>query len=139
MSGAQPLPLSLSGSTVLAVAIAFLENEDGTGCVFVWGAPSWSCDSSDTGLRQLCAVQIVNANVASQRQVALAFGVNETTLWRWGSQYLNGGVVALLPDQHGPKGPSTLHGEKIAEIISLQCFNAGHIRCCFSRKGIILF
>lgn len=120
MSGVQPLPLSPSGSTVLADGIAFLENEDGSGCVFVWGAPTWSWDSSDTGLRRLCAVQIVNANVASQRQVANAFGVNETTLWRWRSEYSNGGVVALLPDQHGPKGPSKLDDEKIAEIIALR-------------------
>ena len=50
MSGAQPLPLSPSGSTVLTDGIAFLENEDGTGCVFVWGSPTLSWDSSDTGL-----------------------------------------------------------------------------------------
>ena len=62
----------------------------------------------------------MNANIASQRQVASAFGVNETTLWRWRSQYLNGGVVALLPDQHGPKGPSKLDNEKIAEIKALR-------------------
>ena len=120
MSGVQPLPLSPAGSVVLADGIAFLENEDGTGCVFVWGAPTWSWDSSDIGLRRLCAVQIVNANVASQRQVANAFGVNETTVWRWRSEYSESGVIALLTDQHGPKGPSKLDGDKIAEIKALR-------------------
>ncbi len=120
MSVVQPLPLTPSGSVVIADGISFREDDDGTGCVFVWGQPTWSWDSSDKGLRRLCAVQIFNSNLASQREVANAFGVNETTLWRWRNEYSTGGMVALLTDQLGPKRPSKLDDKKIAEIKALR-------------------
>lgn len=116
----QPLPLVPSGSVMISNGVAIAEEASGQGVIFVWGQATWSWDSSDPSARRLAAVQLVNAEVCRQREVAEAFGVNETTVWRWREDYARGGVGALLPIDHGPKGPSKLTDEKVAEIQSLR-------------------
>ena len=116
----QPLALHPVGSIPVADGIALLEDEDGAGSVFIWGQAAWAWDASDSAARRLCAVQLVNADAADQRAVAASFGVNETTVWRWRNDYSGGGVSALLPQIHGPKGPSKLTEEKCAEIQRLR-------------------
>jgi transposase len=64
-------------------------------------------------------VQLVKTGAPSQRQVARAFSVNETTLWRWRGDYSEGGLSSLLPERPGPKRPSKLTEDKIAEIRAL--------------------
>jgi transposase len=115
-----PLALHPVGSVPVTEGIAVLEDEEGMGSVFVWGQVAWTWNASDPGARRLAAVQLVNANAAFQRAVANAFGVNETTVWRWRCDYEGGGVGALLPQVHGPKGPSKLIEEKRAEIRELR-------------------
>jgi len=116
----QPLALHPVGSVPVAEGIALLEDDGGTGSVFVWGQVAWTWNASDPGARRLCAVQLVNAKAADQRSVAIAFGVNETTVWRWRNEYGEGGVRALLPQVHGPKGPSKLTEQKRTEIQRLR-------------------
>ncbi len=62
-------------------------------------------------------MQLVNADTASQRAVAAAFGVNETTVWRWRAEYSAGGTAALLAKIHGPKGLSKLTEEKRSDFL----------------------
>ena len=116
------LPLSLHpvGSVPIAEGIALFEDDSGNGSVFVWGQVVSTWDATDPGARRLCAVQLVNADAASQRAVAGAFGVNETTVWRWRAEYSAGGTAALLAKTHGPKGPSKLTDEKRSEIKKLR-------------------
>jgi transposase-like protein len=117
---AQPLPLAPPGSTWIADGIALFEDTTGSGAVFVWGQATWCWDASDPGARRLAAVQIVNADAGRQRDTAAAFGVNETTLWRWREDYEAGGTAALLPKPMGPKRPSKLTADKVAEIKALR-------------------
>ncbi len=116
----QPLPLVPPGSIAVAEGVAFLEDAAGIGTVFVWGQACFTWDATDPGARRLAAVQLVATRAASQRQVARAFSVNETTLWRWRSDYAEGGLSSLLPEPLGPKRPSKLTSEKIAEIRKLR-------------------
>jgi hypothetical protein len=116
----QPLALHPVGSIPVADGVAPLEDEDGAGSVVIWGQAAWAWDASDSAVRRLSAVQLVNADAADQRTVAASFGVNETTVWRWRNDYSGGGVSALLPQIHGPKGPSKLTEEKCAEIQRLR-------------------
>ena len=116
----QPLPLVPVGSVPVADGVSLLEDEEGAGTVFIWGQATWTWDRSDPGARRLAAVQLVNSGAASQRQVAAAFGANETTVWRWRSDYQAGGVVELLPSRKGPKRASKLTEEKRAEIARLR-------------------
>ena len=117
---AQPLPLAPAGSTWIADGVALYEDAAGAGAVFVWGQATWCWDASDPGARRLAAVQIVNGDAGRQRDTAAAFGVNETTLWRWREDYEAGGTAALLPKPMGPKRPSKLTEDKVAEIKALR-------------------
>jgi transposase len=116
----QPLPLTPAGSVGIADGVAFLEDVEGNGSVFLWGMASWSWTGGDRAARRLAAVQLVNSKAARQRQVADAFGVVEDTLVRWRSQYATGGVEALVGRRPGPRGPSKLTEAKRAEIVGLR-------------------
>ncbi|MGH2927988.1 MAG: helix-turn-helix domain-containing protein, partial [Solirubrobacteraceae bacterium] len=116
----QPLPLVPSGSVAVCDGVALLEAEDGAGTVFIWGQAAFSFDGDDAAARRLAAVQLVNCDAASQREVAAAFGVNETTVWRWRSEYGEGGLGALLLEQKGPKRASLLTADKVVQIRELR-------------------
>lgn len=116
----QPLPLVPAGAVPVADGIALAEEASGCGSVFVWGQVTWTWQSDDPAARRLAAVQLVNARAATQREVAVAFGVNETTVWRWRGDYTTGGVEALVAGKKGPKGPSKLTEDKVADIVALR-------------------
>ncbi len=117
LTGMAPLPLAPAGSVPVAEGVDFHEDDEG-GSVFLWGMAAWCWSAGDTPARRLAAVQLVESAAASQRQVADAFGVNETTLWRWRRHYAAGGVEGLVAERKGPKGPSKLSEEKVDEIRS---------------------
>jgi len=120
LAAMEPLPLVPPGSVMVADGVSLLEDDNGTGTVFVWGQATWTWDGSDVAARRLAAVHLVNAKAASQRQVAAAFRANETTLWRWRRDYANEGLQGLIPSPMGPKGPSKLTSEKAAQIRELR-------------------
>ena len=115
-----PLALVPVGSVRVTDGVSLVEDGNGDGTVLLWGQAAWCWDASDPAARRLAAVQLVNSAAADQRAVASAFGVNETTVWRWRADYARGGVASLLPALHGPKGPSKLTKEKCAEIVALR-------------------
>ncbi len=116
----QPLPLGPGGSVRVADGVAFWEDAEGNGSVFLWGMAAWSWGAGDGAARRLAAVQLVNSKAARQRQVAEAFGVVENSLVRWRSSYAAEGVEALVARRPGPKGPSKLTEAKHAEIAALR-------------------
>ena len=120
MGAMQPLPLAPSGSFRVADGVAFLEDAEGNGSVFLWGMAAWFWRAGDPAARRLAAVQLVNSKAARQRQVAAAFGVHENSLVRWRSIYAAGGVESLMDDRPGPKGPSKLNEAKRQEITDLR-------------------
>lgn len=116
----QPLALVPAGSVRVADGVSLLEDDEGSGTVFIWGQATWTWDASDVGARRLAAVQLVNVDAADQRAVGAAFGVNETTVWRWRCDYEAGGIRALLPQPMGPKRPSKLTEDTRTEICRLR-------------------
>src|SRR5664279_4251746 len=120
MGAMQPLPLAPSGSTHVADGVAFLEDPEGNGSVFLWGMAAWCWQAGDPAARRLAAVQLVGSKAAKQRQVADAFGVHENSLVRWCSSYGTGGVESLVTERPGPKGPSKVNDAKRAEIRTLR-------------------
>src|SRR5487761_1658562 len=115
----QPLPLVPPGAVPLTEGGALIEDGE-EGAVFVWGRASFTWSRADTASRRLAAVQLVGTGAATSRAVAGAFFVNETTLWRWRQEYASGGVEALLDEKKGPKRPSVLTEDKVAEIVALR-------------------
>jgi hypothetical protein len=120
MGAMQPLPLAPSGSSHVADGVAFREDTEGNGSVFLWGMAAWCWQSDDPVARRLAAVQLVNSKAARQRQVADAFGVHENSLVRWRSSYEAGGVESLMNDRPGPRGPSKVTESKRHEIARLR-------------------
>jgi hypothetical protein len=87
------------------------------GAVWVSGQVTFSFAAGDRVGRRLAAVQLVRTRIASARDVASAFAVSETTLWRWVGAFNDTGVAALVPATTGPKGPFKLTAQ-LAERIS---------------------
>ena len=101
------LPLLPAQARSVGPSVGLIEGPEG-GVVFVFGLVTFTFDCCDQAGRRLAAVQLVRTKIASARDVASAFGVTETTLWRWVGAFTDGGVAALVPEQSGPKGPSKL-------------------------------
>ncbi|MGH9187695.1 MAG: helix-turn-helix domain-containing protein, partial [Acidimicrobiales bacterium] len=116
----RPLPLAPGGSLRVADGVAFLEDGEGFGSVFLWGMAAWSWVPGDRVARRLAAVQLVESKAARQRQVAAAFGVNEDTVIIWRAEYKANGTDGLGGRRPGPKGPSKLTDAKRAEIGALR-------------------
>jgi transposase len=115
-----PLPLAPGGSLRVADGVAFVEDDEGFGSVFLWGMAAWSWGAGDRVARRLAAVQLVESKAARQRQVAAAFGVCEDTVIIWRAEYRAKGTAGLAGRPMGPKGPSKLTDAKRVEIAELR-------------------
>ena len=115
-----PFPLAPGGSVRVGPGVAFLEDDEGCGSVFLWGMAAWCWGSGDAVARRLAAVQLVESKAARQRQVADAFGVNEDTVMLWRGAYRAEGAVGLAERRRGPKGPSKLTNALRDEICALR-------------------
>src|SRR5664280_601751 len=108
MNAQPPLPVApVAGAVSIGEAVALVEDSDG-GRVFLRGelVYAWSAH----------AVQLVVNKAARVGDVAAAFGVDAGTLWRWGQHLSATGVSGLVPDKRGPKGPSRLSPQVVADI-----------------------
>ena len=115
MTAQPPLPVSPVSGVRVGPAGVLVEDGEG-GRVFVLGMLVYAWDGGDEAGRRLAAVQLVELEVASAVEVAAGFGMSTVTLWRWRQEHAAGGVAGLVPEQRGPKGPSKLSDEVVAEI-----------------------
>jgi len=113
-----PLPLLPPGAAEIAPGVGLVTGEDG-GLVTVHGLATFAWDAGDEAGRRLAAVQLVRLRVASQGQVAEAFGMDPATVWRWDQAVASGGVAGLVPARRGPKGASKLTPGLAARIAEL--------------------
>src|SRR6516164_1700684 len=118
-----PLPLLPPGAAEIAPGVGFLAGQDG-GLVTVHGLATFAWDAGDEAGRRLAAVQLVRLRAASQAQVAVAFGVDPGTVWRWDQALAAGGVAGLVPARRGPKGASKLTAQLAARIRELDAAGA---------------
>ena len=79
----------------MGAAAALLEDETG-GVVFVWGNATFSWEASDPAGRRFAAVQLVVTKTAKAAQVARAFEISTSTLFRWCSDFSAHGLSGLL-------------------------------------------
>ena len=103
----------------VGASAGLLEGPDG-GVVFVFGLATFSYRAGDQTGRRLAAVQLAATKIAPAVEVASGFGVSVATLWRWTSALTHGGVVGLVGERSGPKGPSKLTGPLTARIVGLE-------------------
>ncbi|MBW3579172.1 MAG: helix-turn-helix domain-containing protein, partial [Actinobacteria bacterium] len=98
-----PLPLSPPCSIPVAPGVDLVETDEG-GQVWLNGMISFVWAADDEVGRRLAAVSLVETKAARQRQVAAAFGVDETTVWRWRRDRDQAGVAGLVGERPGPRG-----------------------------------
>jgi hypothetical protein len=115
MTAQQPLALVPAGAVEIGDVVALVEDQDG-GRVFVRGELVFAWDVGDELGRRLAAVQLVRIKAARAVRVAQGFGVNPETLRRWQGTVADAGVAALVSGRRGPKGPSRLTEEVVADI-----------------------
>ena len=81
----------------------FYECDEG-GVVHLWGAPLFSWAAGDVVARKLAAVQLARGRIVPQAEIATAFGVDISTLWRWEKALRDRGASGLAGAKPGPKG-----------------------------------
>jgi hypothetical protein len=124
MNAQPPLPVApAAGAVSIGEAVALVEDSDG-GRVFLRGELVYAWSAHDVPLRRLAAVQLVANKAARVGDVAAAFGVDAATLWRWGQHLSATGVSGLVPDKRGPKGPSRLSPQVVADITARRAAGA---------------
>jgi hypothetical protein len=117
MTAQLPLTLVPAGAIEIGQVAALLEDEAG-GRVFAGGELVFAWDAGDDLGRRLAAVQLVRIKGARAVRVAEGFEVTTETLRRWEGAVTDVGVAALGSGKRGPKGPSRLSQEVVADIRS---------------------
>ena len=137
MTTQQSLPLVPEGAVLIGDAVAVVQDSDG-GRVFIRGELCFVWDGDDDLGRRLAAVQLVRIKAAHKKQVAAAFGVTTVTLWRWRKELDTDGVQGLASDKSGPKGPSRLTPEMVADIRARRLGGAS-LRAIATAVGVSTF
>jgi len=114
-----PLPMLPGDAREIAPGAGVVDGPDGGGVVWVHGLATFAWDAGDEAARRLAAVQLWQLKAASQAKVAATFGVIPLTLWRWRNALADGGVAALVPDRKGPRRPSRLTPQVVAQAREL--------------------
>ncbi|MHB8288863.1 MAG: hypothetical protein ACYDEY_06440, partial [Acidimicrobiales bacterium] len=99
---------------------AGLVEDESTGAVFIWGNVAFCWDADDLPARRFAAVQLVVTKVAKPGEVAWAFAVTTTTLWRWKAEFEREGLAGLISTRHGPTGQRVLSKEDIASVKAMR-------------------
>ena len=131
------MPLSLvphADAILIGAAAALVEDETG-GRVFLHGELSMAWEPGDDACRRLAAVQLVRIKAAKSVQVAAGFGVDPDTLRRWIKTLTGRGAAALVPAKSGPKGPSRLTADVVADIRSRRAGGA-NLRVIAAAVGV---
>ena len=111
------LPLMLVPADAVQIGeVACLVEDEAGGRVFVRGDLVFAWNVGDELGRRLAAVQLVAIKGARAVRVAEGFGINTETLRRWDNAAAHDGLAALVPGKRGPKGPSRLSPEVVADI-----------------------
>ncbi len=114
-----PLPWLPAGADEIAPGVGVVAGADGGGVVWVHGLATFAWDGGDEAARRLAAVQLVRLRAAAQKQVAVAFGTDPVTVWRWDQKLRQDGVGGLIPARKGPRGAWKLTAELAGRIREL--------------------
>ncbi|MGH9295856.1 MAG: putative transposase, partial [Acidimicrobiales bacterium] len=83
----------------------------------------------------MAAVGLAETDGATARAIAAGFGVEEPTLWRWRDAYRRQGTAGLVAKKMGPRGPSKLTEDALAEIVELRKVGLS-LRAIGARVGV---
>jgi hypothetical protein len=73
-----------------------------------------AADNGDEGLAQRARVVLLAADGVSNREIAEAMAMTETTVGRWRARFVAEGMVGLIDRRHAPVGP---RGRLLAPLV----------------------
>jgi transposase len=92
-------------------------------------------EEGDKETERVCIAVLADRGLARQKDLARAFGVNRTTVYRLVRAWREHGVAGLRPKKRGPKGPRVAKGRCRRQIIALG--RAGYsVRAIAERLGL---
>lgn len=83
-----------------------LLESDGQQVVFFGTTVIHVFDTSDKAAEAACMAMLSRAGLASDVDIAVAFGVHRNTVGRLAARFSSDGMAAVVPAKRGPKGPS---------------------------------
>lgn len=139
-----------SGATVVNSRVWFQDRLD-LRAVFVEQTPFYTYSTLDTVEHRFCAAQLVEADLASFKEVCQAFDISPRTLSRVRRQLRTEGIAGLVPGTRGPKTrradthaaiPVIVHlyqsGQSVSQIASQVGLSISTIRRVLKDQGIEL-
>ncbi len=93
-----------------------LLESDGQQVVFFGTTVIHVFDTSDKAAEAACMAMLSRAGLASDVDIAVAFGVHRNTVGRLVARFSSDGMAAVVPAKRGPKGPSKVTPEVLAVI-----------------------
>ena len=89
---------------------------DGQRVVFFGTTVIYVFDALDKAGEAACMAMLSRAGLASDVDIAVAFGVHRNTVGRLAARFFSDGMAAVVPAKRGPKGPSKATPEVLAVI-----------------------
>ncbi|UCF91421.1 MAG: helix-turn-helix domain-containing protein, partial [Desulfobacterales bacterium] len=123
MKSQQKLKIELTQSAPSTIHISSKCNyreEGDLRVIFANGIPLLHYAQDDKAAHQYAMVHLVETGLASQQEVAEAFGCSRLTIFRAQNKYNEGGMVALMPKKRGPKDGSKVNQAKTRRILALK-------------------
>jgi transposase len=128
------LPLSPASAQRINAVVDVVWDQDEL-AVFASGVPVCRYDANDVVGLRLAACQVVELGLATQQEVATAFGVDRTTLYRQRQKLEQSGIGGLLDGRPGPKGGHKLTEERLVEA-QRQLEAGGSMRAAAKAVGV---
>ena len=107
------MPFHPAEAVEINETVSFMDDGRSIG-YFAGGVPVFSHAHEDVVGRRVASAQIIALGLATQKELSASLGVTRTTLYRQQRRLMAEGVVGLVDEKSGPKGPHKLIPEALA-------------------------
>jgi transposase len=118
------------GRTFVNGSLWFVD-ADGCRVVFHWHEVLYRFALGDVGHARLVAVSLRQSRLATQEEIARAFGHSVITQARWEQQYQKNGIDGLMPQRRPGRGPDL---DKTQENLVRTWFHKGRSNCQMAKQ-----
>lgn len=112
------LPVQPAGADEINATVAVLR-QGGAVAYFAAGVPLFIHRDDDAVGQRIAAVQLLELGLARQDEVSAALAVNRTTLYRQHRKLKRAGVLGVVDQKRGPRGPHRFTGDKRQQVEAL--------------------
>jgi hypothetical protein len=112
------LPVVPAGAEEINATVAVLRQGDDV-AYFAAGVPLFTHRADDVVGQRVAAVQLMELGLARQDELSAALAVNRTTLYRQHQRLKSAGVLGVVDQKRGPRGPHRFTGDKRQRVEAL--------------------